>query len=187
MQNKNLFAMSTMLVLLLPVCAASTLKVTLHRSIILFFALFFTTVTVLAEDIPTRFGLLKIDDENRLLFKKRPLNPKIQGNNSLSAVGTYQVKNNDVVLIQDNGGTGCPAQFYFLTVSIAGVKASSAFGNCSDLIEIGSAFDSVSVTMAGFILPFDFEATAEQRIVSKEKHLFVLKAGVLTDNGKLIK
>ena len=157
----------------------------MFRRIIVFASLSFAVSTALAEDIPTRFGSLKINDENMLLFKNRPLNPEIQGNSSLSVVGTYQLGSNDVVLIQDNGGTACPAQLYFVTTSASGVKATSAFGTCSDLIEAKQVSDSISVTMPGFMGPFESEAA--QKKAAKEKHVFVLRAGVLTENGKLIK
>jgi len=157
----------------------------MFRSAVLLASLSFAVSTALAEDIPIRFGSLKINDKNMLLFKNLPLEPEIQGNNSLSVIGTYQLGNNDVVLIQDNGGTACPALLYFVTVSTSGVKATSAFGTCSDLIDAKQASDSISVTMPGFWGPLGSKAA--HRKAAKEKYVFVLKAGVLTQNGKLIK
>lgn len=136
--------------------------------------------SALAENIPTRFGPLKINDENILLFKNRPLKPEVQGNNSLSVVGIYQLGNSDVVLVQDNGGTACPAQFYFVTVSTSGAKATSAFGTCSDTIEAKQTADSISVTMPGLMGPF--ESKAAQKKAAKEKHVYVFKDGVLNEN-----
>lgn len=157
----------------------------MFKSIVLFVTLSFTGFTALAEDIPTRFGSLNINDGNMLLFKNRPLNPAIQGHKSLGAVGVYQVGNSDVVLIQDNVGSGCPDIYYFVTVSGSGVKATSAFGTCSELFEVKQVSDSISVTMTGFMGPFESEAAKKR--AAKEKHVFVLKAGVLTKNGKPIK
>jgi hypothetical protein len=155
------------------------------RSFVLIASLSFLVSSVFAEDIPTRFGSLKINDENMLFYKNRPLSPEIQGNNSLSVVGTYQFGSSDVVLIQDNGGTACPAQLYFVTTSASGVKASSAFGTCADLIDIKPMADSISVTMPGFTGPF--ESKAAQRKAAKEKHVYVFKSGLLTENGKPVK
>lgn len=157
----------------------------MFRSFVLIASLPFLISSAFAEDIPTRFGSLKINDENMLLYKNRPLNPEIQGNNSLSVVGTYQLGNSDVVLIQDNGGTACPAQLYFVTASASGVKASSAFGTCTDLIDVKPMADSISVTMPGFKGPF--ESKAAQRKAAKEKHAYVFKGGALTENGKPVK
>lgn len=142
-------------------------------------ALPFVVSSAFAGDIPTRFGALKINDENVLLYKNRPLNPEIQGNNSLSVVGTYQLGNSDVVLVQNNGGTDCPALLYFVTVSASGVKATPAFGTCNDLINVKQIADSISVTMPGFMGPF--ESKAAQRKAAKDKHVYVFKDGGLAE------
>ena len=143
------------------------------------------SATTMAEDIPTRFGSLKINSEGMLLFKNRPFNPEIQGNNSLSVIGTYQVDNRDLVLIQDNGGTACPALLHFVSVSASGAKSTAAFGSCSDLITVENNYNSISVTMPGFVGPL--ESKAAQRKASKEKHVYVFNGAVLTENGKQIK
>lgn len=130
------------------------------------------------EDIPTRFGSLKINGDNMLLYNNRPLNPEIKGNNSLSTVGTYQIGSSDVVLIQDNGGTACPALLYFLSISNNGVMATSPFGTCSDLIKETQVADTIYVEMPGFMGPFEPEA--EKIKAAKEWHIFIFKDGVLT-------
>lgn len=137
------------------------------------------------EDIPTRFGSLKITDDNMLFYNNRPLNPEIQGNTSLSTVGSYQIGSSDVVLIQDNGGTACPALLYFVNISKNGVMSTSPFGTCSDLVEAKQVADTISVTMPGFMGPFEPEAA--QRKAAKEKHVFIFKGGVLTKNETSIK
>jgi hypothetical protein len=137
------------------------------------------------ENIPTRFGMLRINEEKMLLYKNSPLTPGIQGNNSLSKVGTYQLGESDVVLVQDNGGTGCPAQLYFVAVSVSGVKATSAFGTCTDLIDVKQTADTISVTMPGFM--GSSESEKAQKKAAKEKHIYVFKGGVLTENGMLVK
>lgn len=138
-----------------------------------------------AEDIPTRFGSLKVNDENILLYKNRPLNPEIQGNNSLSVIGIYQFENSDAVLIQNNGGTACPALLHFVSISKSGAKATSEFGTCSDIIEAKQVADSIFVTMPGFTGPF--ESKAAQRKAAREKHVYIFKGGVLSENGKPVK
>lgn len=148
-------------------------------------ALALVAASACGEEIATRYGTLKITDDNTLLFKNRPFKPEIQGNNSLSAIGTYRVDNTDIVLIQDNGGTACPALYYFIAVSAGGAKATSPFGTCSDLIDVKQSADGVSVAMSGFGGPG--MPRAAQKKVAKEKHLFAFKGGVLTDNGVPVK
>lgn len=50
-----------------------------------------TTATHAEDTITTRFGSLTINDENILLFEGQVLEPIIQGNNSLSVLGTYRL------------------------------------------------------------------------------------------------
>ena len=134
-------------------------------------------------DITTRYGALQINDENALLYKNKPLNPPIHGNSSLQEVGTYQLGKSDVILIQDNGGSACPVQLYFVTVSASGVKATPAFGTCTDYFDVKKMADSISVTMSAWIGLTASEAL--QRKAAKEKdHVFLFKGGILTENGK---
>ncbi len=138
-----------------------------------------------AQDIPTRFGLLKIDAEKTLLYKGVPVKPQIQGNSGLSLFGVFQQGNTDVVLIQDDGGAGCPAVFYFVVTSAGGVKATKPFGTCSDVILLMQPPDGIVVSMPGFAGPFEPQA-AQQR-AAKQRLDFVFRDGVLMQNGKPIK
>ena len=126
--------------------------------------------SIYAQDIPTRFGKLTINDENILLYKNKSFNPEIQGNSSLSHLGTYALGTKDIVLIQDNGGTGCPALLYLITLSESKVKASQPFGTCSDLIKVKATDKNVLVTMTGFQGPFESEKAQEK--AAREKHLY---------------
>jgi len=55
--------------------------------------------------VPTRFGVLSVNDEQKLLFKGQPFEPPIEGNNSLALGEPYEMGASDVVLVTDNGGT----------------------------------------------------------------------------------
>ena len=134
---------------------------------------------VFCKDIPTRFGSLKINEQYILLYKNRPLSPTIRGNSSLSIVNIYQIGNSDVVLIQDNGGTACPASFIFLSVTSNGVKTTERFGTCADLIESKLVKESIFVKMPGFMGPY--QPLEERMEAAGETHVFVFKAGVLTE------
>ena len=128
---------------------------------------------VYAEDVTTRFGVLKIDTDHRMLYKGKELNPKIQGNNSLSIIGIYKLESSDVVLIQDNGGTACPALYHFVELSANGIQSTKAFGSCSDLIEVKKGTDYILVSAQGFSGPNEPE---ESHIKSmKRKEVFIYK------------
>jgi hypothetical protein len=129
----------------------------------------------------TRFGDLSISDDNVLLYQGKPLTPTVQGNNSLDVVRTFQVGADDVTLVQDNGGTGCPAQFYLVVTSEAGVRATKAFGTCSDTVKVAHDADSLSISMPGFAGPDEPEA--EQRKAAAAQHVFLYRKGNIEMDG----
>jgi hypothetical protein len=129
--------------------------------------------------------LLTIGEDNVLLYDGKPLDPEIQGNNSLEIVQTLRLGSSDVALIADNGGSACPTLYYMVSVSAAGPKASATFGTCSDLIRVGQEGDTIWMTMPAYRGPFS--SKLEQQRAAKEVHRFVYKSGVVTENGKPIK
>jgi hypothetical protein len=74
----------------------------------------------------TRFGVLTVSDAGVLLFKGIPVQPRIEAENSLDLSEPYQTGASDVVLVTYNGGTACPALYYFVTVTKSGAKATSS-------------------------------------------------------------
>jgi hypothetical protein len=137
------------------------------------------------QEKTTRFGVLSINDDKVLLFKGQPIKPTIEGNNGLDLGEPYQIGDTDVVLITDEGGTACPSLYYFVTLSKSGAKVSQLFGTCSDLITIKRTGDSISVTMKGFAGPF--EPARDRRKAALERHLYIFRGGVVTENGKPVK
>jgi len=132
----------------------------------------------LAQDtksVTTRFGDLTVSDEGVLLFKGSPVQPAVQANDSLDLSEPYKIGTSDVVLVTNNGGTGCPAEYYFVTVTKSGAKVTPSFGTCSDLMKVKRVGDSISVSMPGF------------ERAARERHLYIYRAGVVTDNGKPVK
>ncbi len=127
----------------------------------------------------------KKGEDKILLFKGQPLVPTIEGNNSLDLGTVMSIGATDVVLVTNNGGSGCPAVFYFVSVTRSGAKATPEFGTCSDLATVKRKGNSISVTMPGFLGPF--EPKSAQRRVAKERHVFIYRAGVVTENGKPVK
>lgn len=135
--------------------------------------------------ITTRFGALTISDAGTLLFKGNPLDPPFEEDAGLSLSQLNQIGDADVVLVTLDGGKACPALYYFVTVRESGAKITHAFGTCSDLIKITRTRDSISVSMPGFA--GDFESKKAQRRAALEKHVFIYRAGVVTENGKPVK
>ena len=136
----------------------------------------------------TRFGLVSVrEDDNLLLFKGKPVAPAIEGNNSLSIVAQYEMGQSDVLLLQDTGGTACPALFRFITVSAAGLRATPEFGTCSEIIYPTVEFKTGTVTVAmnGFMGPAN--SAAEKSKAYMTKTVFRFAKGQVTENGKLVK
>jgi hypothetical protein len=89
-----------------------------------------------ANEVATRFGVLSVDEDKRLLFKGQPLNPPIDGNNILELGEVMSIGATDVVLVTDIDGSGCPYLYYFVSVSGSGVKATLPFGTCAVLTSL---------------------------------------------------
>src|SRR6267378_5601216 len=150
--------------------------------------LLLASASALAQEtnsITTRFGALTVSDAGMLLFKGTPVHPSIEANNSLDLSEPYQIGTSDVVLVTDNGGTACPALYYFVTVTKSGAKVTPSFGTCSDLIKIKRTGDSISVSMPGYQGPS--ESKRAQLRAARERHIFIYHAGVITENSKPVK
>ncbi|CAN5728334.1 hypothetical protein BH18ACI4_BH18ACI4_17440 [soil metagenome] len=137
------------------------------------------------REISTRFGVLSVNDEKRLLFKGQSLRPPIDGNNSFDLGEVVSIDATDVVLVTDNGGTACPYMYYFVSVSQSEVKASPPFGSCGQLASMKRSGTSISVIMPGYRGPH--EAEAAQRRAARQRHVFIFRAGVVSQNGKPVK
>ena len=132
------------------------------------------------KSVKTRYGTLAVGANNvSLQFNGKPVLPGVEGNNNLSIVANYELGKNDVLLVQNTGGTACPAQYTFVTINAAGVRATPEFGTCSDIIRATSDLkSSVTVVMTGSTRPFN--PSASQRKAGMEKTVFTYASGVLT-------
>jgi hypothetical protein len=152
----------------------------MKKPIITVTALLFAVSSVAwAQNLSTRFGTLTVDEEHLLGFRGRPVQSKVQGNNSLTFVKTFAMGSKDVVLVQDNGGTACPAQYHFVTVSSSGAKATPAFGSCSDLVKVARVGDAIKVEMPGFAGPIQSEAQWQQQ--SRQRYVYLFKNGRVSE------
>lgn len=111
----------------------------------------------------------------------------IQGNSSLSLVAHLELKDRDVVLLQDNGGTACPALYRFASITAQGIAVTPEFGTCSDIAAITHQPPSPGkdpepvVTMTGFLGPF--ESSQAQKHATMRAHRYVLRRGQVKELG----
>ena len=134
-----------------------------------------------SQEVTTRFGSLTVDQDRSLLFRGRKLTPSVDGNNSLGLNNPIQIGDTDVVLVVDNGGTACPAMYYFVTVSKSGARATKPFGSCSDLTSVKQIGNSIRVTMPGYRGPHEPESV--QLRAARQQHVFTFRAGVVTSRS----
>ena len=147
-----------------------------------------TAVSSYDKKLKTRFGIVSVrEDDNLLLFKGKPVAPTIEGNSSLSIVAHYEMGQSDVLLLQDNGGTACPALFRFITVSAAGLRTTPEFGSCSDIIypTLDAKTGTITVSMNSFTGSFEPEVEKQKAYMTKT--VFRFANGQVTENGKLVK
>lgn len=60
----------------------------------------------------------------------------IQGNFSLNVAAHFAMEDRDIVLLQNTGGTACPALYRFATLTADGIAVTPEFGSCSDIAAI---------------------------------------------------
>lgn len=137
-----------------------------------------------AEGVTTPFGRLSASDDNVLQLNGKPVNPRVEGNNSLDFVAQVALKNRRAVLVQNNGGTGCPATYRWVILSDGGYNVSSEFGSCSDLPKVAVAAEALVVTMPDFA--GDSQPEAERARVAKTTMRYVYDGKTLKENGKPI-
>lgn len=133
----------------------------------------------------TRFGTFELDREGTLAFKGHRLEPPIKVNSGMDLSEPYRIGETDVVLVTVIGGTACPYLYYFASATKSGAKATSAFGTCNEATNTERKGDSISVTMHGFLGPFEPET--QRRKAFGETHVFVFRDGAVTEKGKPVR
>lgn len=135
-----------------------------------------------ADGVTTPFGKLSVSDDDVLQLDSKPVIPHVEGNNSLGFVAQVALKNRRAVLVQNNGGTACPATYRWVIVSDGGYNVSPEFGSCSDLAKVSTASGALVVTMPGFA--GDSEPVAERNRAANKRMTYVYDGKALTENGK---
>ena len=147
-----------------------------------------TVVFGYEKSLKTRYGVVSVREEDQfLLFRGKPVKPAIEGNSSLSIVANYEMGQTDVLLLQNTGGTACPALFRVVYINPTGLRASPEFGTCSDIIY--PRFDpktGVTVSMIGFQGPFESAAAQRKAAMSKTVYRWT-PDGRVTENGKAVR
>lgn len=133
----------------------------------------------------TPFGALSVNDDNLLMLNGKAVNPRVEGNNSLSFVAQVALRNRRAVLVQDNGGTACPATYRWVIVSDGAYALSPPFGSCSDLVNVSVDSNVLVVTMPGFVGPF--EPAAAQKSAARKRMTYRYNGQTLTENGKVVR
>ena len=130
----------------------------------------------------TRFGTLTLDKERMLVFNGQRLEPSIQVNSGMDMGTPFHIGATDVVLVINFGGACSPAQYYFVSATKTGAKATPPFGTCNDEKSVMRNGDSILVTMHGYRGPFEPEA--DRRKAACETHVFVFRDGIVTERGR---
>ena len=104
----------------------------------------------------------------------------VQGNSALHIVAHVELQDTDLVLLQDTGGTACPALYRFALLRREGIRVTPEFGSCSDLAtftlqDAADGTEEPQLAMPGFLGPFEPEE-AQQRAAMR-LHRFVLRQG----------
>ncbi|NDI87612.1 hypothetical protein [Undibacterium crateris] len=135
-----------------------------------------------SASMPTRYGTLSVNEENKLLFNGKMTEPVVEGNNSLSFLDKKSFADQDIVLVQNTGGTACPAVYIFVQLTQAGATVTKTFGTCSDLYQLEQQGSKLTMTFAGFLGPAESEQ--EKRAAAQKRVVYVLENGVLSKDGK---
>lgn len=121
----------------------------------------------------TRFGKVVIrEQDNRLMFRGAAVTPALLGAYPSTIVAKYEIGTTDVLLVQETGGTSCPAQFRLIIVAREGIRSTDAFGSCSDVIYPKSDGARVIVSMPGFAGPFQPDREKEQARRTRLDYVF---------------
>lgn len=148
---------------------------------------------VFAERIQTRFGELSATEdmlsEAILLLNSQTIQPTVKSNNHFSFIKVFQIGTTDIVLLQDNGGTGCYAQYRFITLSSDDITVSPTFGSCSDLVKTRQNRQQIIVTMPVFRTYEEWlqMSKVERRRLEAQEAVYIYGNGIVYKNGRPIK
>lgn len=123
------------------------------------------------QQMVTRWGTLSVDSHLLLHFNGKLVRPAIQGNSSLSIKQSFRMGSEDVHLVENVGGSACPALLNWVVVSRDTVQSFATFGTCSDVYQASRSGASLVVQM---------------RDAEGVEHRYVFADRALTDNGRKV-
>lgn len=112
------------------------------------------------DSAATRFGIMTLGPEEdsvggplekRLLLEGEEILPSVKWRDSLTFLGVFPLYSSDLVLVQDNNGSGCPAYYYIIDVSAAGITATPRFRSCSDAIRVSWLAMALQIEMPSWL------------------------------------
>lgn len=140
-------------------------------------------------EVVTRFGVMAADRERlTLLWQGKPLWPS--GSGSFSIVRHYSSwRHGELLLVQNTGGTACPALYRFVEVSRQGAAVSQEFGTCADWVypfvqNDASGQPEIVVRMVEYVGPLGTEAQRRKAALNRTEYVFSGKH--LTRDGKRV-
>lgn len=100
----------------------------------------------------TSMGGLTIEEDGKLYYRGKTLQPGVEANKGLSFVRSFKIGKGTTVLLRNEGSAHCPAMYQFVTLLGKTSEASPPFGSCSQYIRISQPKKSgyVLVTMPDF-------------------------------------
>lgn len=130
-----------------------------------------TSESMRLEAVDTRFGKVAGNEELQLLFRGKPI-PNVTGQFSIAR--QYEVGAADVLLLQNSGGTACPARYRFATVTARGIALTPEFGSCSDLIASYQEGNRIRLLMPKLISGSmsNMANEGQQRVWAKATYVF---------------
>lgn len=124
--------------------------------------------------IPTRYGALTTNKDDALSFKGRVLAPEVTVPSSAYVIQTFAMQDSDVLLISQAGGSACPGQFTFVTLTSSVASVSPTFGTCHD--------DVSEPILQGQVISF-----TQPKVKGKGLVKFTYTAGAVYQDGKPVK
>lgn len=105
----------------------------------------------------------------------------VLGNNALRVVAHFEQEGQqDIALLENTGGTSCPALYRFATLTPRGITVTPEFGTCTDITAVSldkahSGTPEPRVTMTGFLGPL--EPAQDMQHAYMQLHRFALRQG----------
>lgn len=125
----------------------------------------------------------------RVASATSPVNPPepVAGNNALHIVAHAERQSSDLVLLQNLGGTACPALYRIATISSAGIRVTPEFGSCSDIAALAwpdAEHPDAQAPKAEWVLAMPgyrgpFSTPEEQTHASHQLHRYAFEQGAV--------